>query len=252
MITELLFFPAVLVLLGALVLPLAKQEMRPSLFLVFPLAALATIWIMPDGFTIKTSLANYELILVQANSLSRIFGTIFAMIAVIGGVFAWHIKDLGQQSSALAYGAGALGVTFAGDFFTLLVFWELMAVSSTYLIWAHRTAVSQHSGMRYLVYHSLGGGILLTGILTHLNDTGSILLSSFPETFTLASLLILIGVAINAAIPPLSAWLPDAYPNSTITGAVFMSAFTTKSAVYVLMILFPGWSILIWLGVAMA
>ncbi|MEX1213130.1 MAG: Na(+)/H(+) antiporter subunit D [Balneolaceae bacterium] len=252
MITNFLFFPAVWVLLGAWVLPLVKQEVRSSLFLVFPLAALAAIWMMPDGFTITTTIASYELVLVQAGTLSRIFGTIFAMIAVIGGVYSWHIEDLGQQSSALAYGAGALGVTFAGDFFTLLVFWELMAFSSAYLVWARRTSESQHSGMRYLIYHSLGGGILLAGILAHLNDTGSILLSSFPEEFTSASLLILIGVAINAAIPPLNAWLPDAYPNATVTGAVFMSAFTTKSAVYVLMVLFPGWSILIWFGVAMA
>lgn len=252
MITDFLFFPAVLVLVGAFVLPLVNQRLRSTLFLVFPLVALSSIWMMPDGFTITAGIASYDLVLVQSSSLSRIFGTIFAMIAVIGGVYSWHLKDLGQQSSALAYGAGALGVTFAGDFFTLLVFWELMAFSSAYLVWARRTEESQHSGMRYLIYHSLGGGVLLAGILAHLNDTGSILLSSFPEQFTTASVLILLGVAINVAIPPLNSWLPDAYPNATVTGAVFMSAFTTKSAVYVLMVLFPGWSLLIWFGVAMA
>ncbi|MEX2601714.1 MAG: proton-conducting transporter membrane subunit, partial [Balneolaceae bacterium] len=128
----------------------------------------------------------------------------------------------------------------------------LMAFSSSYLVWASRTAEAQHSGMRYLIVHSLGGGILLTGILMHLHETGSLLITEFPYAFTRAATLMLIGVAINAAIPPLHAWLSDAYPKATVTGAVFMSAFTSKSAVYVLMRLFPGWEILIWLGVVMA
>jgi multicomponent Na+:H+ antiporter subunit D len=59
-------------------------------------------------------------------------------------------------------------------------------------------------------------------------------------------------VALNAAVPPLHAWLADAYPKATVTGAVFLSAFTTKSAVYVLVRVFPGWEILLALGVIMA
>ncbi|MEX0994061.1 MAG: Na(+)/H(+) antiporter subunit D [Balneolaceae bacterium] len=252
MITELIFFPALIVIAGALVLPLLNQKVRSSAFLLFPAAALAVIWVMPENFNLFGSLAGYDLVLVQTDSLSKIFATIFAMITLFGGIYAWHLKDLGQQTSALVYAGSALGVVYAGDFFTLLVFWELMAFSSSYLVWARRTEDSQHSGMRYLIVHALGGGILLAGILIHLNETGSILLTSFPYDFTLASSLMLIGVAINAAIPPLHAWLTDAYPKATVTGAVFMSAFTSKSAVYVLIRLFPGWEILIWIGVVMA
>lgn len=252
MITELIFFPALIVIAGAFILPFLNQNVRSSAFLLFPAAALAGIWAMPESYTLQASLAGYDLILVQAGSLSKIFATIFAMITFFGGIYAWHIKDLGQQTSALVYAGSALGVVYAGDFFTLIVFWELMAFSSSYLVWARRTEEAQQSGMRYLIVHSLGGGILLSGILMHLNDTGSILISEFPYAFTPAATLMLIGVAINAAIPPLHAWLSDAYPKATVTGAVFMSAFTSKSAVYVLMRLFPGWEFLIWLGVVMA
>ncbi|MEX2367882.1 MAG: Na(+)/H(+) antiporter subunit D [Balneolaceae bacterium] len=252
MTTELIFFPALIVIAGAFIIPLLNQKVRSSAFLLFPVAALAGIWAMPENFVLQGSLAGYDLLLVQADSLSRIFATIFAMITLFGGIYAWHIKDLGQQTSALVYAGSALGVVYAGDFFTLIVFWELMAFSSSYLVWARRTEEAQHSGMRYLIVHALGGGILLAGILVHLNDTGSLLLTSFPYVLTPASVLILIGISINAAIPPLHAWLTDAYPKATVTGAVFMSAFTSKSAVYVLIRLFPGWEILIWLGVAMA
>lgn len=53
-------------------------------------------------------------------------------------------------------------------------------------------------------------------------------------------------------MPPLHAWLPDAYPKATVTGAVFMATFTTKTAVYVLARGFAGFEILSVLGAIMA
>ncbi|MEX1062063.1 MAG: Na(+)/H(+) antiporter subunit D [Balneolaceae bacterium] len=250
--TELLFFPAVVVIAGAFILPLLNQRLRPAAFMLFTLAALVIIWMLPETHSLQVSFTGYDLIPVQTDSLSKIFGTIFALIAVIGGIYAYHNKELGQQTSALVYGGSAIGVAFAGDFFTLIVFWELMAVSSTYLVWARRTETAHRSGMRYLLVHAFGGVILMSGVLMHLNETGSLLITAIPESFSLSSMLILLGIGINAAIPPLHAWLTDAYPNATITGAVFMCAFTTKAAVYVLLRIFPGWEILIWLGVIMA
>lgn len=252
MIVDLLLMPAVIVILGAFLLPLIPEKARSTAFLLFPLAALGILWQLPDGYTLTVPFGSYELTPVFVDSLSRIFGTIFAMIAVIGGIYAFHLKDLGQQTSALVYGGGALGVTFAGDWFSLFIFWELMAVSSTYLIWARRTQETNKAGLRYLLVHIFGGGLLFSGILWHISQTGSIAVESLPDAYTYSSVLILLGVAINSAIPPLHAWLADAYPKATITGAVFMSAFTTKSAVYVLVRVFPGWEILIWFGVAMA
>ena len=46
--------------------------------------------------------------------------------------------------------------------------------------------------------------------------------------------------------------LTDAYPEATPTGTVFLSAFTTKVAVYALARSFAGTEILIWIGAAMA
>jgi multicomponent Na+:H+ antiporter subunit D len=46
---------------------------------------------------------------------------------------------------------------------------------------------------------------------------------------------ILVGFLLNAAVPPLHAWLPDAYGEATFNGSVFLCAFTTKTAVYALM-----------------
>lgn len=252
MIVELLTVPAVVLVVGAFVLPLLPEKVRGSAFLVFPLIALGLIWSFPEGHLLTGHIASYELHLVSVDALSRIFGTIFSLIAIIGGIYAFHIKDLGQQSNAMMYAAGALGVTFAGDYFTLFFFWELMAFASAYLIWARRTDTSSNAGMRYLIFHSLGGGLFLSGILMHLSSGGSLVIGTLDEVFTTSNVFILLAVAINTAIPPLHAWLADAYPKATVTGAVFMSALTTKSAVYVLIRLFAGWDILIWVGVIMS
>jgi multicomponent Na+:H+ antiporter subunit D len=252
MIAEFITIPGIILILGALILPLIPEKLRSTVFLIFPIAALVIVFARPDGYEVTGSLAGLELVLMQVDSLSRLFGIIFAATALIAGIYAWHIRDLGQQIAALVYAGSAIGVTYAGDFFTLLVYWELMAISSTWLVWARRTSESDYAGMRYLIFHVLGGGILLAGILWHLATTGSIAVTTFSDFESTAAVLILLGVAINAAVIPMHVWLPDAYPKATITGAVFMSAFTTKSAVYVLLRVFPGWELLTWFGAAMA
>ncbi len=244
--------PAYYMILGALVLPLLPKIIRAGSFLLFPLIALITIWSFPDGYLIKADFLNYQLIIGEFNKLNRVFGTIFSIIAIIGGVYSYHLKEKGQQSAALLYAGGALGVTFAGDYFTLFIFWELMAVASTYLVWARRTKESANAGMRYLLVHLFGGSLLLAGIILNISNTGSIVITNLTPDGSLSSWLILLGVALNTAIPPLHAWLADAYPKATVTGAVFLSAFTTKSAVLILIKIFAGWEVLIFFGVMMA
>jgi multicomponent Na+:H+ antiporter subunit D len=148
------------------------------------------------------------------------------------------------------YAGGALGVTFAGDFFSLYIFWELLAISSTFLILARRTKASQRAAFRYILVHVFGGLCLLAGIIMYIHDSGTIEFANIGLGGA-ASWLIFIGIALNAAIPPLHPWLQDAYPEATVTGAVFMCALTTKSAVYLMARTFPGTELLIWLGAVM-
>lgn len=249
---DLMLPPALFMVIGGILIGLIPKSIRPASFLIFPLITLAVIWSFSDNYIIKIPFAGYELILCEVTRLTRIFGTIFALIAIIGGVYSYHIKETMHQAAALIYAGGALGVTFAGDYFTLFIFWELMALASTYLVWARRTTFAEKAGMRYLLVHLFGGGILLAGIIFHISETGSTLITHLLPDGSFSSWLILAGVALNAAIPPLHAWLADAYPKATVTGAVFLSAFTTKSAVLVLIKIFSGWEVLIFLGVMMA
>jgi multicomponent Na+:H+ antiporter subunit D len=243
--------PFVAFFAGALLLPFLPRSTRGWVFLIPPALALWLLSGLPEGASITTSFMVWELEPLRVDRLSLLFGWIFAIAAFIGGVYALHLKDTGQQVSALLYVGGAMGAVFAGDLFTLFVFWEVMAVTSAYLIWARRTKAARDSGMRYIYVHLAGGAMLLLGILLYWAESGSLAFDGF-QTQSVATWCILIGFALNAAIPPLHGWLADAYPEATVTGAVFMSAFTTKTAVYTLARGFFGWEILVPLGVAMA
>ena len=242
--------PAAVFILGAFLLPFLPRSARSSAFLIFPALGFALLLHLEPGSTLAVPFLGYELVVTQVDRLSLAFGYVFTIIAFLGGIYGFYLKELGEQVAALLYAGSALGVVFAGDLFTLFVFWEMMALSSVYLIWARRTPQSSQAGMRYLLFHLFGGSLLLAGILWRLGESGSILfdrLEGGPAAY-----LILLGFVVNAAVPPLHAWLSDSYPEATVTGAVFLSAFTTKAAVYTLARGFAGWEILMWAGVVMA
>lgn len=242
--------PAAVLLFGALSLPLLPRFSRSVAFLLFPILAFALLGYLEDGSSTTLRFLSFDLVLMRVDRLSLAFGYVFVLIALFGGIYGFHVTDTGQQVAALTYAGSSLGVLFAGDLFTLFVYWEIMAVASAYLILARRTERSRQAGMRYLYVHLFGGGVLLAGILWHSVETGSILFERFDRGA--GAYLILFSFSLNAAIPPLHAWLADSYPEGTVTGSVFLSAFTTKTAVYVLARGFAGWDFLVWAGAIMA
>jgi len=244
-------FPlAIIFVLGALLLPLLPRQARSWAYLAVVGIAFIFLINLEAGATLSFPFLNYDLVVSRVDRLSLAFGYVFVIMAFLGGVYGFHLKDTLQQVVALLYAGSSLGVVFAGDLFTLLVFWEIMAISSVFLIWARRTPQSRRAGFRYLLVHAFGGSVLMAGIIWHLVSTGSILFNHFEGG--IASYLILFSFALNAAVPPLHAWLADAYPEGTVTGSVFLSAFTTKVAVYALARGFAGFELLLWAGVIMA
>lgn len=242
--------PAAIFIIGALFIPILKGKIKSAYMLLLPVLAFYILVTIPEGKHWVIRLLDYDLIFGRIDRLSLVFGYIFSIISFIAILFAIKVKDDVQHVSGLIYAGGALGVTFAGDFFSLYIFWEIMAVASTFLILARRTEKSHAAAFRYILVHVVGGLFLLAGIIIYVAKTGTTEFA-FMELKGLEAYLIFFGIAVNAAIPPLHPWLQDAYPEATVTGAVFLSAFTTKSAVYVMARIFPGAELLIWLGAFM-
>jgi len=249
-ISDLMFPPAFIMIIGAMLIPVVRESFRPVLLVLVPLLTLLMIWNLDDGVLLTARFLGYEIELVEASNVRRLFATIFAVMAMVAGLFAFQHARVVEMSASMAYAAGAIGVSFAGDLITLFLFWEFMALFSTVVVWSGGTEAARRAGIRYGIMHLVGGIILKIGIEGVAVQTGSIAIQPLSlDSF--ATWMMLIGVLINAAAPPVSAWLSDAYPEASPTGSVVLSAFTTKTAVLALLLLFPGQSVLIWIGMYM-
>ena len=231
--------PALLFILGALPIPFLKGSIRKTYLLLIPALAILAVLTMQPGSYGAGRFIGQEILIAKVDKLSIVFATVFTIMALIGTVYALHLTRAGQHVAAFVYVGSALGVVFAGDYLTLYLFWEGMAFASAYLVFAQRGEPAIRAGFRYLMVHITGGVALLGGVILHGLATGSLLFGPIEGEMGVAAYLILAGFMLNAAVPPLNAWLTDAYPEATVTGAVFMSAFTTKTAVYVLARAFP-------------
>ncbi|VAX25650.1 Na(+) H(+) antiporter subunit H [hydrothermal vent metagenome] len=243
--------PAAILIIGAFAIPFIKGKGKSIYMLLLPVIAFISVFSIAEGVHWTAGFLDYNLVFGKVDRLSRAFGYMFTIMSFVGTIYALHLeKEDGQHVAAFIYAGSALGAVFAGDLLTLFVFLEIMTLASTYLVWARKTAVSYGAGLRYLMVHLFGGLCLLAGIAIHVAQTGSI---EFGQIGLggIGSYMILLGFGINCGFPLLHAWLPDAYPEATITGTIFMGAFTTKVAVYTLARSFPGTEMLIWVGAAM-
>lgn len=237
-------------ILGLLVLFIPNAALRSALMLVAPVFAGLTLLNIQSGVTIPLEFLGYELTPFRTDKLSFLFGYLFCIFSFIAILFSLHVKERSQHAAGMIYAGSAVGAVFAGDLISLFVFLEIMAVSSAFLVWGRGTGTSIRSGMRYLIIQVISGLLLLAGALFMLHETGSLVFNEIGLAGT-AGWLIFISLGIKAAFPFLHNWVTDSYPESTVTGAVFLCAFTTKVAVYALARGFAGTEILIYIGTAM-
>ena len=251
--------PSLILIFGALLLPLVPGRLKKGFLVLVPLLLFARILALPAvpvGEQLllgKVQFLDWTLVFGRVDRLSNVFGFIMSLMCILGTVYGMHVKDDKQHIAAWFYVAGSMGAIYAGDFIVLFLFWELMAFSSVFLVWFRGRSESLPAGLRYLLVHVAGGLSLLAGMVIHCKTQGSWAFNALDVHHpTVATWLIMAGFILNAAVPPLHAWLPDAYGEATFNGSVFMCAFTTKTAVYALCRGFAGMEILVPLGVIMA
>ncbi|MEZ0304912.1 MAG: Na(+)/H(+) antiporter subunit D [Hyphomicrobiaceae bacterium] len=247
--TSLSIPPGLVLILGGLLLPLLRGRLRVGAMLAFPLLTLWLVTQVPDGNVLELQFLGFDLVLLRGDKLSRLFAFVFALMALVGGLYALRQARTAELAAAFVYAGSAIGVVLAGDLISVFVFWEMMAIGSTVVVWCGGRA-ARRAGLRYAAIHLLGGVLLMAGIAGEISASGTAMFATL-DLSTLPRWLILAGFLINAGAPPLSAWLPDAYPAASWSGMVFLSAFTTKTAIYVLLRGFPGVELLVWIGLFM-
>ncbi len=248
--------PFLPLLIGALGAALLRGIPRAGIMLLTPIWGAMQLWGLEAGTIWSMEFMGYTLEPVRIDKLSLLFGYLFHLAAFIAVIYSLHVKDTLQHIAGLAYAASAVGAVFAGDLLTLFVFWELLALTSVFLVWARKTDKAYASGIRYLIIQVLSGVLLLAGLLVLLYTTGSLRFSEIGlehEGLTqIGAWLIFIAFGIKCAFPFVHNWLTDAYPEATPTGTIFLTSFTTKVAVYAFARGYPGTELLVWIGATMA
>lgn len=236
--------------IGAFIALVSRGPLRAAIMLAIPVLSAIHLWMVPEGVYLQFAFLDYQLIPYRVDKLSLMFGYVFHIAAFIAIVYSLHVRDTVQQVAGMLYAGSGLGAVFAGDLLSLFVFWEMLAVTSVFLIWARGTRRSYVTGMRYLIIQVLSGISLLVGALFYGAENGT-LEFGYIGLEGVAGWLIFLAFGIKCAFPVLHNWLTDAYPEATVTGTVFLSAFTTKVAVYALARGYPGTELLVYIGAAM-
>ena len=250
MIIDYMTNPGLIFLFSAVVICWMPLNWRRCFTLLIPIITFFYIISLNPGDTQTINYMGYEFVLLRVDKLSLVWGYIFCIAAALGIIYSFHQNDRIQDVAAIIYSGSAVGAVFAGDLISLFIFWEFTAISSVFLIWASRSESSYYAGLRYLVIQLSSGLILLAGVILWAHSNGQIAFNLIGID-SLAGKLIFLAFGIKCAFPLLHNWLQDSYPQSTESGTVILSAFTTKLAVYALARGFSGTEELIFIGATM-
>ena len=242
----------VMILFGFIILAL-PEKCRKYLTLAGAVCAFCSFWMMDSHSTLPYKVTdNLTLQLIDTNGVSMVFLMVFVTIGVINAIYAMDLQNKWEAGITCIYAGSNMGIVLAGDLLSFIVFWEISAFASTYIIYARHCRRSSRAAFRYVLVHAFGGNMLLAGILVQIFHNGIGLANLSGNMHGAAFWLILIGVGVNAAIPPFNGWIADAYPEATIPGTVYLGSYTTKAAIYALITFFSGTHMLIYVGAFMA
>ena len=260
--------PGLVICFGGLLIPFIPwRRVKLAYFLLLPIIGL--------GILISTSMGlfgtippwpealhkwnvpflQYTLDIARINKMSILFAYVYVIAAFCMNIYALGVKNDWEHVAAMIYVGSALGAIFAGDLFTLFFCLEMMSWAPFFLILFRGTKKAMQAAVRYILWHHFSGVCILAGILLHAHQSGSIEFAPMPwgwETKYLGSHLMLLGFVINAATTPFHSWLSDTYSEATPSGSIYMTAFTTKTAIFCLITTFSGVPLLMWMGAIQA
>ena len=246
--------PFVPVFVAAVVAAVAPRRIGHAVGLLATAGVAVGSLLVAPGTHLPTALFGFETVLYQVDAFSRLMGVIFGLIGAAAVAYA-HASDADARmtAAALGYVATSLGVVFAGDWLTLVFFWELMAVTSTLLVWQYGGAAVR-TGFRYAVAHGIGGSLVLGAVVWQYAAAGSFLFDAATGVVgPVAPALMAVGIGVNVGFIGLHTWLPDTYPSPHVAASVFLCVYTTKTGVYAMFRAFPeGHLWIAYMGGAMA
>lgn len=186
---------------------------------------------------------------LRLDNLTAVFALLVGMVSAGISVFAAGYFREGEGTApglmSLQYHfflASMLMVLLADDAYAFMVAWEVMALSSFFLVTTdHKHAEIRRAGYLYLLVAHIGAiAILLSfGVMT--SGSGDYSFAGMraqqlsPFWASAAYLLALVGFGAKAGLLPLHVWLPEAHPAAPSPVSAMMSGVMLKTAIYSLL-----------------
>ncbi|MFW5983666.1 MAG: Na(+)/H(+) antiporter subunit D [Halobacteria archaeon] len=248
--------PAFVVLAVALVIPFVSRRVGHALGFVASVAVVP--WALAlrssPGDYLQTVFMGFDVVLLNIDGFSVVMAVIFGGFGASAVAYSYYVDAPRLQTAfAVSYVGTSVGAVLAGDWLTLVFFWELMAVTSTLLVW-HYGGKAVRAGFRYALLHGAGGSLLMTAVVLNYVRRGAegFVFTGEGMAAGLPAVLAALGIGVNVGFIGLHAWIPDTYPRPSIGASVFLCAFTTKAGVYGLYRAFPNGNVAVaYMGAAM-
>jgi len=248
-------------LLGAVLQPsVAYLSSRAGMRRLTPLFCIAVLGISMALFYPLYGEVSQAIVLVpvtasvlgstfEVDGLGIFVGLVAVLLGLLSAIFSFrymeHDSGLGGYYTLLILmTAGMVGIAFAGDLFTLYVFWEITSITS-YVLVAFRKDQWEavEAGFKYLIMSASGSAILLLAFSLLYGMTGTLNLAGMASVMKrtpladspwlwLTFLLVTVGFGVKAAIVPLHTWLPDAHPAAPSPVSALLSGIVIETAVY--------------------
>jgi len=203
----------------------------------------------PGVLTIATGVvADFPLgVTLVVDDLSGFMATIYLLIGLLAAIYSltYMARDTGlphYYTLLLGITAGMIGVTSAGDLFTLFVFWEVMCLCS-YALVAFRTEGWEpiEAGFKYLLMSGAGSLAALAAMALLYGLTGTLNIAQLSQALSdtlggpwsaLALLLFIAGFGLQAGMAPFHTWLPDAHSAAPAPVSAVLSGAMVMTGIY--------------------
>ncbi|WP_394364836.1 Na(+)/H(+) antiporter subunit D [Haloterrigena salifodinae] len=202
-------------------------------------AVLAVSVYASEGQYLTGTFLGFDVVPFYVDPFSQMIGVGLGFLGICSVIYAYSSEASRELVAiALSYIASSVGAAFAGDWLVLVFMWELMAITSTLVVW-HYGGDAVRAGFRYALFHGTGGVIVLLAVAAHYVEAGTFVYDGTGIASGLPAMLAVLGMGVNVGFIGLHTWLPDTYPRPHFAASVFLSVYTTKTSAFVLYRAFP-------------
>lgn len=191
--------------------------------------------------------------LVSIDSLSAFFLLIIILVSFCVSLFSWKYLDSYKLNSPIGFYPflmllfiSSIGVVIIKDFLFFIVFWELMTLTSWFLVVFEKekkTAIK--GGLQYFITtHVTTAFLILASVILYsysndfsfkeINRSFSLIIENQPYLAHFLLFCIFIAFATKAGVLPFGFWLPNTYPQSPSSASCFFGGVMSKLSVYAL------------------